>query len=871
MTAVITDIEPELRTQTVSELNNGEAYYFALSALSGEGVESPPGGGDISVTPGNNIITIGDVLTITNLSHTVTALTGDSAVLSIDNDGLTHTRDYTLSISPDASGNIRIDNDGTISIGAGITVSDAGDYTITAAGQNGYSGTIAGTFTLTVTPLPLTSALLGSIDNPQSDFMVTIGLTDNVTRTLSFNNSLTIGSDFTLSLEEIPQNAASGRVTLDSNTGVLTISKDVVPADSGTYSLSATGQGNYSGTAAASFEITVNRKDISGTLSYADLEVAAGQTKRSNASWNNAGSGQTVRYILVSPPAGISIDENIGVVTVDTAVLTADTSCSIRAEGIELYTGERTATLSIFIRDWIPSSAALTYTDIRVSTGSSETSSPQWVGGSYEVKYSMVPLNGGILPDEINIDPSSGVITVSSTAAAQADTIYQVTATGTGNWKGWKKTKIHISVYDSFYYEFQPALVDQAFSLSPGNAPASVEYSASPSLPDGLDLEEQTGEIYGTPTIRQLAAEYTITATPTGGGTTISNNVSLLIQEQAVDKTHLWRMIDEEIAAQGNTADLGLIDTSSITDMSYLFDIATSSSASHADYSEFNGDLSGWDVSSVTNMSHMFLDADAFNGDISEWNVASVTDMESMFRDTESFNGDLSKWDVANVTNMRRMFRDAKSFNGDLSEWNVANVTHMLFMFADATEFNGDISDWDVSSVTDMTSMFYGAAEFNGDLSGWNVSRVTSMLVMFSGATKFNGDLTKWDVSSVTSMKNIFRKAVSFNGDISGWNVSNVTDMSYMFFEATNFNGDLSGWNVSNVTDMRYMFYNAKAFNGDLSGWNVSSVTDMGYMFYNAKAFNGDLESWRANLGTNVSMDEMFSGSGLANNPPSWY
>ena len=69
-----------------------------------------------------------------------------------------------------------------------------------------------------------------------------------------------------------------------------------------------------------------------------------------------------------------------------------------------------------------------------------------------------------------------GVITVSSSAAAQVDTIYQITATGTENWKGWKKTKIHISVYNSFYYEFQPALVDQAFSLFPVNAPSSVLY-----------------------------------------------------------------------------------------------------------------------------------------------------------------------------------------------------------------------------------------------------------------------------------------------------------------------------------------------------------------------------------------------------------
>ena len=43
----------------------------------------------------------------------------------------------------------------------------------------------------------------------------------------------------------------------------------------------------------------------------------------------------------------------------------------------------------------------------------------------------------------------------------------------------------------------------------------------------------------------------------------------------------------------------------------------------------FNGDLSAWDVSAVTNMISMFYNANAFNGDLSAWDVSAVTDMES--------------------------------------------------------------------------------------------------------------------------------------------------------------------------------------------------------------------------------------------------
>mgnify|MGYP002516597932 CR=1 FL=1 len=50
-----------------------------------------------------------------------------------------------------------------------------------------------------------------------------------------------------------------------------------------------------------------------------------------------------------------------------------------------------------------------------------------------------------------------------------------------------------------------------------------------------------------------------------------------------------------------------------------------------------------------------------FNGDISMWDVSSVTDMSWMFNHS-SFNGNISNWDVSNVTSMRGMFSES-NFN----------------------------------------------------------------------------------------------------------------------------------------------------------------------------------------------------------------
>ena len=88
---------------------------------------------------------------------------------------------------------------------------------------------------------------------------------------------------------------------------------------------------------------------------------------------------------------------------------------------------------------------------------------------------------------------------------------------------------------------------------------------------------------------------------------------------QPKTKEELQRIINERIKKDGTKCDLNDIDTSLITDMSWLF------------YeSGFNGDISKWDVSNVTDMTRMFSFS-YFNQDISKWDTSSVTDMKEMF------------------------------------------------------------------------------------------------------------------------------------------------------------------------------------------------------------------------------------------------
>ena len=124
-----------------------------------------------------------------------------------------------------------------------------------------------------------------------------------------------------------------------------------------------------------------------------------------------------------------------------------------------------------------------------------------------------------------------------------------------------------------------------------------------------------------------------------------------------------------------------------------------------------NYNLNCIDTSKITDMSYLFKNITLPNNEqiyFDKWNVSNVKDMSYMFYNCGNFDCDLSNWDVSNVTNMYTMFEGCSKFKGKgLENWDVSKVESISYMFFDCINFDCDLSNWNVNNVKNMKRMFY--------------------------------------------------------------------------------------------------------------------------------------------------------------------
>lgn len=160
--------------------------------------------------------------------------------------------------------------------------------------------------------------------------------------------------------------------------------------------------------------------------------------------------------------------------------------------------------------------------------------------------------------------------------------------------------------------------------------------------------------------------------------------------------------------------------------------------------------------------------------------TSKVTDMSFMFDSGMLLTAlDFSGFDTSNVTSMHKMFLACNSLTSlNLSMFDTSNVKTMSYMFATCPSLTTiNLSNWNTSKVTSMEAMFMGCDHLTTlDLGGFDITNLTTMEAMLSNCSSLATlNLSQCNFSNVNNMENMFRscsKLTTVTGPITGIKVN---------------------------------------------------------------------------------------------------
>ena len=128
--------------------------------------------------------------------------------------------------------------------------------------------------------------------------------------------------------------------------------------------------------------------------------------------------------------------------------------------------------------------------------------------------------------------------------------------------------------------------------------------------------------------------------------------------------------------------------------------------------------ISGWDVSSMTNMAEMFNSVGMSTlSPLANWDISSATTIEGMFCECTNLTdiNALRGWDTNNVQDFSGVFKGCTSLTNltPLATWNTSNGQIFQQMFAECTALTSldGIGNFDLSNATG----YFGMAEDRSD------------------------------------------------------------------------------------------------------------------------------------------------------------
>ncbi len=520
---------------------------FAFAAWSGPGFLASTANPLTVASVGQNLAV---TATFVPLSHTVTFVAGPHGSLSGTlSQTVAHGGSCTAVTAVPNGGYALLDWTGTAGFttatGNPLTVANVtSDLTITANFAQAYTVTfvVSGTGSLlgstsqvvasggscsAVTAVPgagwafLNWTGTGGFVTTTTNPLTVTGVTANLTLFANFSRLPVIGSFSaaapTINLGQAAVLSWTGvsyftTASIDNGGGPVSSPNGMVgpyPAATTTYTLTAT---NAVGTTTASVTVTVIQKPVIASFTASPAAIAAGQA--STLSWSVTGTGVSCSLDQgIGPVAGPSRDVNP--VTTTTYTLTATNSA-----------GSRTATATVTVGLAPPSGLGYAANPAVYTKGTAIAPNAPSSGGGAAASYGVAPS----LPAGLSLHPTTGVLSGTPTAVTSTAT-YIVTAS---NASGSTTCGLSLAVkdvppsigYSSGAYTF---VVGTAIApLTPSHSGgAVVAWEVSPPLPSGLNFNTSTGVISGTPAVVAAVAAYTITATNSGGSSSVSPTIAV--------------------------------------------------------------------------------------------------------------------------------------------------------------------------------------------------------------------------------------------------------------------------------------------------------------------------------------------------------
>lgn len=229
------------------------------------------------------------------------------------------------------------------------------------------------------------------------------------------------------------------------------------------------------------------------------------------------GVGPLSYVISPTPSEGLSFSPTTGEITGTPVAPVAATLYTVTVSDTNL--SSESATFTLTITDGPAASLSVASKGLTINKAASFAPVTA-LGGTGTLSYTISP----DLPDELELDPATGLITGTPTATAAASNF---TVTVTDENSRTDTATFALTVNDSVVatQSIPSPRVTQGFAatafrpVTGSEGTAALTYAVTPDLPEGLTMNGATGQISGTATAASDAATYTVTVTDANADT----------------------------------------------------------------------------------------------------------------------------------------------------------------------------------------------------------------------------------------------------------------------------------------------------------------------------------------------------------------